>query len=178
MSNFDEDNPNFEDLDDLMTPGDDLAPLEPDMELPDELPVLEPVEIEDVPVEDEPAPPEQEGASESEADEQPLEKPAGLPSYMGLAGAVAGAVIVLALVFLQFIYFGMAIYAISVGLVLYGIWKERETNTVYTALLGCALIAVLTAVYCLWIELGRYQFDISAKRQASVSSSSRFDHIG
>lgn len=178
MSNFDEDNPNFEDLDDLMTPGDDLAPLEPDMELPDELATVEPVEMEDVPVEDEQALQEQEEASESEPDEQPLEKPTGLPPYLGLAGVVAGAVIVLALVFLHFIYLGTAIYAICVGLVLYGIWKDREMNTVYTALLGCALIAVLTAVYCLWIELGRYQFDISAKRQANVSSSSRFDRIG
>ena len=167
VSQLDDESPKFDDLDDPMAPGDDLAPLEPDMEFPDELPQ----EIEDLPVDGQQAPHEKEEAPTGDAEEPPLEQSAALPPYVAWAAALAGAVILLALALLHFIYFGTAIYLISIGLVFYGIWKDRETNTAYTVLLGCALIAVLTAVYCLWIELGRYHFNISAKQQASVSAS-------
>ena len=39
----------------------------------------------------------------------------------------------------------------------------RKTNTVFVVFLGCVLAAVLTAVYCLWMELARYKFDIKAQ---------------
>ena len=39
----------------------------------------------------------------------------------------------------------------------------RKTNTVFVVILGCVLAAVLTSVYCLWMELVRYKFDIKAQ---------------
>ncbi len=43
------------------------------------------------------------------------------------------------------------------------LWLGHKTNTVYVVILGCVLAAVLTAVYCLWTEMERYNFDIKAQ---------------
>ena len=40
--------------------------------------------------------------------------------------------------FFQVLYLSTAIYLVSVGLVAFGVWRGRETNTAYTVLLACA----------------------------------------
>ncbi len=109
--------------------------------------------------------------AEEPAEEKPEEKPAEketkaagkLMAYLDLAiaGGIAAVLLVLALVGL--LNFSTAIYAVSVTLVVYAIWKALPTNDLYTAMLGCALIAILTAVYCLWLEVGRYRFNVKAR---------------
>jgi hypothetical protein len=37
-------------------------------------------------------------------------------------------------------------------------------------LLACALVAMLTAIYCLWSELGNYEFNIKAKTRTGLSA--------
>jgi hypothetical protein len=101
-------------------------------------------------------------ASEGEDSEE--KKPMEVPLYAELGGAVGIPVVLLLLALCNLVYFSTAFYLIAVGCIPYAIWKGRETNTTYTALLGCALIAVLTAVYCLVLELGRYDFNVKAKR--------------
>jgi hypothetical protein len=94
-------------------------------------------------------------------------------------GALGGvAVIAVVLFVLKVIFLPTVVYVIAVAGVAYGIWKGRETNTLYTVFLGCALIALLTAVLCLWIELQRYGYNIKAKSrgpQAAVTQSFGLD---
>ncbi len=95
------------------------------------------------------------------------EKPATLSEQLkaNLDWAIAGgiAVVMLLLAVLGLFNYATAIYVVAVGLVVYAMWKMRETNDLYTVVLGCALIAILTAIYCLWLEWGRYQFDTRAR---------------
>jgi hypothetical protein len=88
-----------------------------------------------------------------------------------IAGGVAVILLVVGLVGL--LNFSTAVYAISVGLVFLAFWRGRRTNDLYTVILGCALIAVLTAVYCLWQEVGRYRFDIKAREAKQHVSAPR-----
>ena len=74
-----------------------------------------------------------------------------------IAGGIALVLLLLALVGL--FNFSTAFYVVAVGVLAYALWKMRELNDLYTVILGFALIAILTAVYCLWLEVGRYQFD-------------------
>jgi hypothetical protein len=115
---------------------------------------------------------------EGEAAEKPAKAPgklaalAQMPQYVEWGVAAGVSVLLLAIAVFGLIYFATAVYVISIGLVGYGIWKGGATNTVYTVILGCTLLAVLTAIYCLWLELGRYHFDIKAreaKQRVSVS---------
>lgn len=79
-------------------------------------------------------------------------------------GGLAGAAFVLALLgSFAVIYFATAVYLLAMIGVFYGIWKGRETNTAYSVILGCALAALLTAVFFVWTDLDRYQFDIKAR---------------
>jgi hypothetical protein len=94
-----------------------------------------------------------------------------LPQYLEWGALVGIPVVLVALATVQFIYFATALYLLSAGFVGYGIWRGRATGTIYTVLLGCAVIAILTALYCLWIELGRYQFNIRAKPPYSMVQS-------
>ena len=80
-----------------------------------------------------------------------------------MAVAVGLPVILLGLAVVNFVFFSTAIYLVAMGYTFLGLWIYRRTNTLYTVLLGCALAAVLTAVYCLWIEMGNYEFDLKAK---------------
>ena len=98
-----------------------------------------------------------------------------LPFPLEWGVGVAIPVVLLAMVFLHLLYLSTAIYLVSVGLVAFGVWRERETSTAYTVLLACALVAILTAIYCLWAELGRYQFDVRAKQRSSLSAGSGRD---
>jgi hypothetical protein len=91
------------------------------------------------------------------------EPPAKLPFYVEIGCAIGLAVIVLALAWCGVWFFSTAIYLIGLGLIPYGLWLGRRTNTVYTIFLGCVAAALLTAIYCLWIEMGRYRFDVRAR---------------
>ena len=110
-------------------------------------------------------------AEPEEAAEEVEKQPSKLPFYLELAGAIGIPLLLLALALLNVLSFSTAVYLIAIGFIPYGIWKGRETSNVYTVILACALAALLTAVYCLWLEWGRYQFDVKArgaKQQASV----------
>jgi hypothetical protein len=113
-----------------------------------------------------------EGEEEPATEEKPEPKPAKWPFFVEWGAIVGVPVILLGIAFLHLLYFATVIYVVSVALIPYAIWKGRQTNSVYTVILGCALVAVLTAVYCLWLEVGRYQFDIKAreaKQRVSMS---------
>jgi hypothetical protein len=84
--------------------------------------------------------------------------------YMEWGGAFLLFIVLLTAASLRIIFFSTAVYVIVVGLVCYAIWKSRATNTVYIVILGCTLVAILTAVYCLWTELDRYDFDVKARK--------------
>jgi len=102
-------------------------------------------------------------AEESPKDAEEEQAPSKLPMYLEIAGLVCIPLMILALWWLDYLYPSTALYLFGLCLIPYGIWKGRETNTVYTVFLGCVLAAILTALYCLWMELGRYQFDIKAR---------------
>ncbi len=118
----------------------------------------------------------EEPAEETPAEEKP-EKEAKPPSKLmanldwAIAGGIAALLLLLGLSGL--LNLATAVYAISVALVLFAIWKSRQTNDMYTVILGCALIAILTAVYCLWMEVGRYRFDIKAREAKQHASAPR-----
>ena len=94
------------------------------------------------------------------------------PTYVTWAAAAGVSVLLVILAFIGLLYLATAIFLAALVLVGVGIWVGRETNSVYTVILACALVAVLTAVYCLLLELGRYNMDVkarSAKQHASIS---------
>jgi cation transport ATPase len=108
---------------------------------------------------------------EKEVEEEEEKKPKEIPLYVELAVAGGISAVLLLLAWFQVVLFSTALYLIAVGFVPYGIWKGRETNTVYSVMLGCALVAVLTAIYCLWLEVGRYGFEVKAKLPQPLSMS-------
>ncbi len=152
MANVEGENPN---LDALKVSGEEAVSAEPaaiaspDLAAPTGEATAEPVQAEQAETETA----EVEGAKE----------PGNLLVYLEWGGAIGIPAIILAFAWLEVLYFSTALYAISVGFIPYGIWQGRKTNTVYTVILGCTLVAVLTAIYCLWLEVGRYRFDIKAQ---------------
>ena len=148
MANVEGDIPN---VDDLIKPGEDPSPTETAAE-----PHVGPVATEAKP------------AKPAEPPEPPAEKESkpGLGKLLLLlpiAVAIGLPVIVLGLALFGFVYFSTAIYIIAMGFIPLALWMGRKTNTVYVVFLACVLAAVLTAVYCLWIEIGRYKFDVKAQ---------------
>lgn len=121
--------------------------------------------------------PEAKMAHEPETPEKPAKeakakRPSQLPANYLEWGIVAGvSVLLLALALVHLLLLSTAVYLISVGLVGYGMWKGGQTSTIYTVILGCALIALLTAIYLLWSEWGRYNYDTKAKDAKRVSAS-------
>ncbi len=110
------------------------------------------------------------------AEEEPMEEKIGprragvqqklldrLPANRELTIAVAVPVLLLLLWLVGLIYFSSVVYVIAVAAVPFAMWKYRDTSTIFTVLLGCALVAILTAVYCLWREWGTYGFDSKAR---------------
>lgn len=108
-------------------------------------------------------------AAEPEPREEPVQKAPlekednTLSRFLPVAAAVGLPVIVLGLVMLQFVLLSTAIYVIAMGYIPLSLWMSRKTNTVYIVFLGCTLVFVLTAIYCLWIEMGRHNFDVKAQ---------------
>ncbi len=98
-------------------------------------------------------------------------EPNKLPDYLALGGAIFVPLILLALAWFQYLYFSTAIYFVGLVFIPYGVWLGRKKNTVYTVFLACVAASLLTAAYFLWIEIGRYNFDLGAqeaKQRASV----------
>jgi uncharacterized protein (DUF58 family) len=58
--------------------------------------------------------------------------------------------------------FSTAVYIIGLGFLPLILWMGRMTNTVYVVFLGCILAALLTCLYCLWVMLAQYRFDVKA----------------
>jgi hypothetical protein len=184
MANSEGESPDF---DELKTPGEE-APAEPvsaddfqDLEGLDALgsemaeetaaePLEEAILPEGEPIEaKEAAEPEGE-QPEAVGEKKPQKEPAGLSPTVVWGGAIGICVLMLVLAFLHVMFFATAVYVACVGLIGYAIWSGRATNTVYTVILACALVAVVTAVYYLWLEMDRYHLDIKAKEAKQRSA--------
>ncbi len=110
------------------------------------------------------SPAEEAGPAETAPEQPEAEKPPSkLPLYAEAAALVAVPAALFALFWFAVVYISTAVYLLGVCFVPYVLWKGRRTNTVFTVFLGCTLLALITAVYCLWVELGRYGFDIKAQ---------------
>jgi hypothetical protein len=139
--------------------GIDSVPTEP--EATESGPIV--VGLEDLPTDTESA---EEPVAEGEAQEETEgeKKEFELPLYAELAIVGGVALLLLVLAMTPLMLFSTALYLIALELIPYGIWRTRTDVNVYSILLGCALAAVLTAMYCLWLELGRYEFRVKAPR--------------
>lgn len=162
MTNFEGDNLDFSDLN---LPG--IEAFDENAELPEEVPA-EPIKPEV-----EPSAQEEQAEQEETVEAEPKEEQSKRVVYIewGLVACVPA--ILLAIAWLGLLNFSLAIYLIAVGAVPYGLWKGGETKNFFTIILACTLIAVLTAVYFMWCELGRYGFDVKArdgKHRISMSS--------
>jgi hypothetical protein len=102
-------------------------------------------------------------ADKEEIEEEEEKQPSKLPVVLPALAAIGLPVIALALAVLGMVYFSTAIYIILLGYVPLALWLGRKTNTVFVVILGCVVAAVLTACYCLWMELGRYKYDVKAQ---------------
>lgn len=163
MADVEGESPKFEDLN---LPGEESAASEPSAEPAAEAAVESPEgETAEVEIAEEAAEQYEADQRDGEEGEQPEEEtpPNKLPVYLEYAGLACIPLILLVLGYSEVVFFSTALYLIGLGLIPYGIWKGRETNTVFTVILGCALAAVFTAIFCLWMEFGRYQFDVKAQ---------------
>ena len=166
MANVEGESPNF---DEFKLPDEEVTPAEPDVEGV--------ASDEEIAASDEPATtpigdegeqaiaetPEGESTPDEEPQEEVGKEPSPMPVYLEWAGAIGIPLVLLILGWFGALLFSTAFYLIAVGFVPYGLWKGRKTSTVFTVILGCALVAILTALYCLWLELGTYQFDLKAQ---------------
>jgi len=161
VAKIEDDTPNF---DDITSPDDMISP--DDMVLPDEA-FAPPEELAPdaaaVQAEAEPALADVErpkGPAPAFDDDMAPEK---TPPYLAIAGTIAIPIALLAIAFFGYLNFSTAIYIIGLAIVSLMFWMGRKTSTVYTVLLGCVLIALMTAVYCLWVVLMRYHGDVKAQ---------------
>ncbi len=129
----------------------------------------------------------EEPASQPEVDEvQPAEEKVGprragvqkklldrLPADRESVIAVGVSVLLALLWLVGLVYFSSVVYLIAVGVIPYALWKYRDTSSVFTVLLGCALVAIMTAVYCLWREWGSYRFDVKASGIRTTANATR-----
>jgi hypothetical protein len=94
-----------------------------------------------------------------------------LPGFVPWAGAIGLPVVILVLAVVNLLSYATAVFLILAVAILGGLWIGRQTSGVYTILLACALLALLTAIYFLWMQLGRYDFEIKARPKVGVSGS-------
>lgn len=150
MADFEGENLNF---DELKMPGEENAAVDPVLE--DE--AVEQLEAEEMPADDQVA------VAEKSEEEEPKKK-SGKKSLLVEAVAAIGLPVVCAGLFLaNIIYLSSAIYLLGLCYVPLGMWMGRRSNTLYSVLVGGALVAVMTASFYLWIELRKHDFDIKAK---------------
>jgi hypothetical protein len=174
-----DDTPSFDNLDDLMMPDGESDLFGPMDELPvEELPAAEGVPeaiVESVPGDEASVPTETatEEVAEKAADEPSKDASGKKSPYLEWGIAAGAGALFLVLGVIGLLNLSTSVFLIAVGAVGYEMWRERERINIYTAMLGCALILVMTGIYCLWTELGRYQFEIKAKQRASLSATDR-----
>lgn len=102
--------------------------------------------------------------------------PSKLPFILEIVGVAAIPLLLVVAAVLHFIYLPTAVWLIGLGFIPYGLWKAKETNA-YMIFLGCALAAMLTAIYVFWIELATYNYEVKAKhRVASVETQPAYGH--
>jgi hypothetical protein len=169
VAKSDGDIPNFEHLN---IPDGELAPAEPVAEervaAPEVVEIVEAQPALAAPAEEikEIGPPgdndahKEENEEEEEAEEK---KPSKLPVILPAVAAIGLPVIAVGLAAVDILYFSTAIYIVLLGYIPLALWLSRKTNTVFVVILGCVVAAVLTACYCLWMELGRYKYDVKAQ---------------
>jgi hypothetical protein len=80
------------------------------------------------------------------------------------AGLALCLVVLLGVAAIGFIFYATAIYGFSLVAIAFTLWKGRKSNSLYVTILGFALAALLTGIYCLWLELAAYQLDIRARQ--------------
>ena len=167
MANVEGENPNF---DELKTLGEDAAAMEPLLEDEASLESDAETEVETGLAEGLEAVTEDEAIVESADEVVATEKGRGATSlYVGAGAAIGLPAVVAVLFLLNVIFLSTAIYLVGLCYIPLGLWLGRLTNTVFTVFLGCTLAALMTASFCLWVELGRYEFDMKAK-DARVSA--------
>ena len=177
MSNAEGEKPDFDELEplgDLDMPEDvdlsaDLDFAEPDFAEPDFTEPAEMDEAAELPaIGDMQFEPEDE-AEEAESEEKP--KPTSklpliveLVVFLGVCGGV------LAWTYFEFadsegMFFWsiLAIFLLGLVSIPFVLWKSRETCTPYRVMLALSLAAILTAAFCLFLELKTYDYDINAE---------------
>jgi hypothetical protein len=104
-------------------------------------------------------------------------EPEKKPPYAAIGGAIVILAIILVLVFLGYLNFSTALYALGLAIIPLMLWAGRKTSTVYTVILGCVLIALMTSIYLLWCVLARYNFDVKAleAKQQRTTTAQQFD---
>lgn len=112
---------------------------------------------------------EESAESEKEETEEESKEESNLRFYVewGAVAAVSVGVIIWSYFSVAtsegFLYWGVLnLYAIAMVLIPFAIWKTRKTSTPYNVMLAGALAAILTAIFCLWLELWAYDLDIKA----------------
>lgn len=152
-------------LSDLQLPSDELPAEELPADMLEPLPEVEvaPTDLEMVePVEGEVQ--EEATSDQGPAAEAPPPTPRkSLPPYADIAAASGIGAVLVGLGVVGLIYISTAVFLIAVAAVFYTIWRNRATCSIYNVLLACALVAVLLSLYFLWIEIGRYHFDLRAR---------------
>jgi len=83
--------------------------------------------------------------------------------YLVVAGAIAVPVVFLALASFEFLNFSTAVYIVGLCSIPLVLWAGHKTNTVYVVFLGIILAALMTCLYCLWVALAKYNFDVKAQ---------------
>lgn len=58
------------------------------------------------------------------------------------------------------------------------IWKRIGETSPFTVFLGVSLVALLVAIFCLWMELRHYDFDIKAQEARQAVSMAPADYRG
>jgi hypothetical protein len=97
-------------------------------------------------------------------DEEEEEKePSKLPVLLEVLAVVGVPVVLVGLYFYGKMEYWTAGYAMAMTFIPYVLWKGRLTSTVFTVFLGCVLAAELTAIYVLFVELSRYNFDMKGR---------------
>jgi hypothetical protein len=167
VANVKDDHPNVDEPDNI--PGE----IEPEAEIsPEALETLtevpegiEPIAVEQPVGEEEPKAEEQPAVEEKPKEEEEYwEEPSKLPLYLEIVLLVGIPLILAGLVLSSLLDWAIAVYVICAGLVPYMLWKSRKTNTIFTILLGCTLVAILTAILFLWVEISKgYKGDINAR---------------
>jgi hypothetical protein len=105
-----------------------------------------------------------EQAREPDLDEEDEDKePSKLPLVLEVLAVIGVPVGLILLALNGTLAYWTSGYAVAMAFIPYVLWKGRATSTVFTVFLGCVLAAELTAIYVLFVELSRYEFDMKAR---------------